>query len=327
MTPYLHLEAPGRAPILYEIGNTTGIGRASSNQICLKDDFAVSRQHALIRRQGEQEYFLIDMGSANGTLLNGKLIIGPTLLRNSDVIQVGEASFRFELPGPSPEEVKKLSQTAMEKTRVAVHMSTMVILVCDIRNFTRIGELLNPDQLARFLGSWFRQTQEVIAGLGGVVDKYIGDAVMAYWPVEAKEPDAAAEKAVRAALKIHALARQTSIPGRPRLPLCRRRRHQPGPGLERQRRDAVAARHDHHGRRGDPGLPAGIGLQGQGHAHRGRVGHSQGSGDEVRLHRPGRGQAQGQDDQPGRLRAEGRGGAVKIRPIEDRRYYVGPASA
>ncbi len=220
MTPYLHLEAPGQAPILYEIGNTTGIGRASSNQICLKDDFAVSRQHALIRRQGEQEYFLIDMGSANGTLLNGKLIIGPTLLRDSDVIKVGEASFRFELPGPSPEEVKKLSQTAMEKTRVAVHMSTMVILVCDIRNFTRIGELLNPDQLARFLGSWFRQTQEVIAGLGGVVDKYIGDAVMAYWPVEAKEPDAAAEKAVRAALKIHALARQTSIPDDPDFPFA-----------------------------------------------------------------------------------------------------------
>lgn len=212
MNPSLHLEIPGREPVIYEVANTTGIGRASSNQICLKEDAAASRQHALIRRQGEQEYYLIDMGSANGTLLNSKLIIGPTLLRNGDLIQVGETTFRFELPGPSPEEVAKLSQTMCEKTQMAVHLRTMVILVCDIRNFTRIGELLTPDQLARFLGSWFRQSQEIIASQGGVVDKYIGDAVMAYWPVSSQSPTEAAENAVNAAFRIQALARTTTLP-------------------------------------------------------------------------------------------------------------------
>jgi adenylate cyclase len=220
MTPTLHLEAPGKDPVVYEVGNTTGIGRAASNQINLKDDFAASRQHALIRRQGEQEYYLIDMGSANGTLLNCKLIIGPTLLRHNDVIQVGETSFRFELPGPSPEEMKLLEQTMGEKTLVAVHMSTMVILVCDIRNFTRIGELLTPDQLARFLGSWFRQSQEIIAGLGGVVDKYIGDAVMAYWPIDAKAPTAAAENAVKAGIQIQAQAKTMTVPDYPDFPFA-----------------------------------------------------------------------------------------------------------
>jgi adenylate cyclase len=212
LTPSLHLEIPGLDPVVFEVGNTTGIGRASANQICLKDDVAVSRQHALIRRQGEQEYFLIDMGSANGTLLNSKLIIGPTRLRNNDLIQIGETIFRFELPGPSPEEVEKLGKTMCEKTQMAVHLRTMVILVCDIRNFTRIGELLTPDELARFLGSWFRQTQGIIAGLEGVVDKYIGDAVMAYWPVASHMPTEAAENAVNAAFRIQALARTTSVP-------------------------------------------------------------------------------------------------------------------
>ncbi len=215
MNAFLHLENEGQAPILYELGNTTEIGRASSNQICLKDDSSVSRQHALIRRQGEQEYTLIDMGSANGTLLNAKLVIGPTLLRNGDCVQVGESKFRFELQGPSPEEMKALEQTMYEKTRVAVHMSTMVILVCDIRDFTRIGELLTPDQLARFLGSWFRQTSEIITTLGGVVDKYIGDAVMAYWKVDAKAPSAAAENAAQAAIRIQHLAQRTSVPDYP----------------------------------------------------------------------------------------------------------------
>ncbi|MDD8026852.1 MAG: adenylate/guanylate cyclase domain-containing protein [Acidobacteriota bacterium] len=220
MTPSLHLEIPGRDPVVYKVGNTTGIGRASSNQVSLKDDGAASRQHALIRRQGEQEYYLIDMGSANGTLLNSKLIVGPTLLRNNDLIQAGETIFRFELPGPSPEEVKKLGETMCEKTQMAVHLRTMVVLVCDIRNFTRIGELLTPDQLARFLGSWFRQTQEIISDLGGVVDKYIGDAVMAYWPVAAGSPAAAAENAVNAACRIQALAGMTSVPNHKSFPFA-----------------------------------------------------------------------------------------------------------
>jgi adenylate cyclase len=212
MNPSLCIETAGREPIIFEVGNTTAIGRTSSNQVCLKEDAAASRQHALIRRQGEQEYYLIDMGSANGTLLNSKLIIGPTLLRHNDLVQIGETVLRFDLPGPSPEEVAKLSQTMCEKTQMAVHLRTMVILVCDIRSFTRIGELLTPDQLARFLGSWFRQTQEIIAGLGGVVDKYIGDAVMAYWPVAAPTPSEAAENAVNAALRIQALAKTTTLP-------------------------------------------------------------------------------------------------------------------
>jgi len=91
----------------------------------------------------------------------------------------------FELIGPSPEEQQQLNRSLMEKTRVAWHMATMVILVCDIRNFTRIGELLPPDQLAKFLGSWFRKSSEIIMGLGGVVDKFIGTRS---WPIGRSTP-------------------------------------------------------------------------------------------------------------------------------------------
>jgi adenylate cyclase len=208
----LHLEIPGRENVPFDLGNTTSIGRAPGNQIALADDTAASRQHAMIRLQGEQEYYLIDLGSANGTVLNDKLLIGPTLLRTGDVIKVGETIMRFELIGPSPEEQQQLSKSLMEKTRVAWHMATMVILVCDIRNFTRIGELLPPDQLAKFLGSWFRKSSEIIMGLGGVVDKFIGDAVMAYWSVDPKNPSAAQENAVTAAVRIHQEARRTQVP-------------------------------------------------------------------------------------------------------------------
>jgi adenylate cyclase len=216
MSAYLIIEAPGREAVRYELGNTTAIGRTSVNQICLKDDCAVSRQHSLIRRQGEVEYHLIDMGSANGTFLNGKLLIGPTRLKNGDVLRVGETPMRFACAEVSVEAASKAAeQTLYEKTHMSVQMGMMVILVCDIRKFTRIGELLAPDQLSRFLGSWFRQASEIIAGLGGIVDKYIGDAVMAYWPVEPGQPEAAPESAVTVAKKIIELARTIQVPDHP----------------------------------------------------------------------------------------------------------------
>jgi adenylate cyclase len=169
----------------------------------------------MIRLQGEQEYYLIDLGSANGTFLNDKLLLGPTLLRTDDRFKVGETIMRFELQGPSPEEQKILTKSFLEKTRVAWRMATMVILVCDIRKFTRIGELLPPDQLAKFLGSWFWRSSEIITGLGGVVDKFIGDAVMAYWTVDSKNPLMAQENVVTAAIKLHQEARTVKVPDHP----------------------------------------------------------------------------------------------------------------
>jgi len=94
-------------------------------------------------------------------------------------------------------------------------MGTMAVLVCDVRDFTRIGELLPPDILSRFLGSWFRVASEAIFSRGGVVDKFIGDAVMAYWPVGASNPAAAAGNAMEAALALHHLARTVEVPGHP----------------------------------------------------------------------------------------------------------------
>jgi class 3 adenylate cyclase len=208
------VDRPGCDPVRVELGNTTSIGRATANTICLKEDCAASRQHALIRRQGEAEYSLLDLGSANGTFLNDKLLLIPTILRDGDRVRVGETALRFEFKGGASANLTS-TQTIYERTRMAVRMGKMAVLVCDIRDFTRIGELLAPDVLSRFLGSWFREVSEAILSRGGVVDKFIGDAVMAYWPVEATNPPGAAGSAIEAALALHHLARTVEVPGHP----------------------------------------------------------------------------------------------------------------
>jgi DNA-binding response OmpR family regulator len=64
----------------------TTIGRWEDNDVVV-DDRWVSRNHARIRREGER-YILEDLGSRNGTLVNGRHITDPTVLADGDRIQV-----------------------------------------------------------------------------------------------------------------------------------------------------------------------------------------------------------------------------------------------
>jgi adenylate cyclase len=57
----------------------------------------------------------------------------------------------------------------------------MTVFVSDIRGFTSMSKKISDDALAVVLGAWFREVNEVVESNGGVIDKFIGDAVMAIW--------------------------------------------------------------------------------------------------------------------------------------------------
>ena len=69
------------------------LGRSSGCDVVV-DDPNVSRRHAEIRRLGEG-YSLVDLGSTNGTEVNGQRV-GETSLMNGDVIGVGTTRLTFE---------------------------------------------------------------------------------------------------------------------------------------------------------------------------------------------------------------------------------------
>ena len=56
-----------------------------------------------------------------------------------------------------------------------------MILVADIRGYTRFSEGLPPEQLAQIMGQWFQSVTQAVNRHDGEVDKFIGDAVMARW--------------------------------------------------------------------------------------------------------------------------------------------------
>lgn len=77
----------------YVIDNVLSIGRSSDNQVVINSPF-VSGQHARIVLQGG-EYILADLGSRNGTLVNGVKVKKPVPLAEGDKLQIGEAVFDF----------------------------------------------------------------------------------------------------------------------------------------------------------------------------------------------------------------------------------------
>jgi hypothetical protein len=75
------------------------IGRSAESSVPLNDT-NVSRRHAEIRSRGEGariEWFLSDVGSTNGTMLNGVKISGEQKLKNGDALMFGGTSARFEV--------------------------------------------------------------------------------------------------------------------------------------------------------------------------------------------------------------------------------------
>lgn len=93
--PELIVKYPDRAPDRFPLGRLRiTLGRSARNDLCIPDPFA-SRVHAEVRREGE-EYFLQDLGSANGTLYNGGSVEGTVPLTPGGRIQIGETEIVFD---------------------------------------------------------------------------------------------------------------------------------------------------------------------------------------------------------------------------------------
>ena len=86
----------------------------------------------------------------------------------------------------------------------------LTVLFTDVRNFTPLSERLSPAELVTFLNRLLGRLGEEIAHEGGVIDKYIGDSVMAFWNAPLRQPDHA-RRACIAALKMRAAIQDMNV--------------------------------------------------------------------------------------------------------------------
>lgn len=76
----------------------------------------------------------------------------------------------------------------------------LTILFSDIEGFSTFSEKLDPENLTSFLNAFLSDMTDIILDEGGTLDKYEGDAIIAFWNAPVDQPDHA-ERACRAALK------------------------------------------------------------------------------------------------------------------------------
>ncbi len=115
-------------------------------------------------------------------------------------LEVANAQFgRYFSPGV----VSRISSEADTLIGVGGRTQDVAVMFCDIRDFTSITEKLPPSEVVEFLSQYHARMVEVIFGLGGTIDKFIGDAIM----VTFGTPDPSAhdaERSVRAGIAMNA---------------------------------------------------------------------------------------------------------------------------
>jgi adenylate cyclase len=187
------------------ISYTATVGRTPENTVCLSFSPTVSRQHAIIRCHNGYEYQLMDLGSRNGTYVNEKRVVMPVTLQSGARIRIANNDLIFEQESDfegGGEDAATLAGS-MDPAQQTIHSAA--ILVCDIRGFSSQSEILPAAAVAQLLGQWFREAGNLIQKHGGVIDKFIGDAILAYWQ-ENPGPPSESESAYWSARRLLDLA-------------------------------------------------------------------------------------------------------------------------
>ncbi|NJP10514.1 MAG: adenylate/guanylate cyclase domain-containing protein [Leptolyngbyaceae cyanobacterium RU_5_1] len=194
-TPHLLLRTDsGYRRLLLTGGNCWTIGRSEDNNFVLPDRW-ISRNHAMLQYMESGEFYLIDLGSRNGSFVNSRRVSIPVTLHNGDRLTFGQTELEFYCPpinhGDNDNDDNSSGFESKEFTATAtLHVRRLIsVLVVDIRNFTVLTRQLDEKILSEMIGTWFRHAGDIIREYGSWVDKYIGDAVMAVWIHGAEETD------------------------------------------------------------------------------------------------------------------------------------------
>jgi adenylate cyclase len=187
--PYLEYERRGaKLRVRLSPGDAYRIDRSRLSAARLSDDPTVSLRHAIVQSVEGDKFYLTDLNSRNGTMVNGRPITVPTLLKSGDVIRVGTYELFFYQD--SNELAEGADVTDAWSTQLLVSRKLITILVADIRGYTQLTLKLGESFIGEVVGSLFKEAGRVLSSNGCWGQKYIGDAVMGVWIHEGQIPTA-----------------------------------------------------------------------------------------------------------------------------------------
>src|SRR5207245_10496202 len=110
----------------------------------------------------------------------------PVRQSHGDQITIGDEVFKFHQPLAISDEYKT---AVMQRTLREIENIPCWLLVADIRNFTPLSRSMQSEDLDVLLGAWIFSCKEIIESRHGIVNKYLGDGFLAYWPDAATTPE------------------------------------------------------------------------------------------------------------------------------------------
>jgi adenylate cyclase len=91
--------------------------------------------------------------------------------------KIRKAFYQYVSPGV----IKLIEKDPRKYFRPGGEMKELTVMFSDIRGFTTISEGLTPDELVQLLNEYLGEMTDIVFETNGTLDKYIGDAIMAFW--------------------------------------------------------------------------------------------------------------------------------------------------
>ncbi len=165
MSIYLEVWTSGGAALVPLTGDQVAVGRAEENDVVLRDP-RVSAVHALVERVGPH-WCLRDLGSRNGTELNGERLQAERALQPGDEIRMGNSRLVFRAPWVS---VRGTTEGPEAAPRLTARQQDVLVALC--RPLAEGSLLTEPASVAAIAGDLVLTESAVKKHIANLYDKF-----------------------------------------------------------------------------------------------------------------------------------------------------------
>lgn len=166
---------------LHSLGESCRIGRIPEFNDLVLEDRAISGRHAIISEDG-RGYVLVDQQSTNGTTLNGIPVNKPVRIKDGDEIRLARAvGLRFRCTRAEPV-TSQLNPSGSTVVIREFEERDCWLLLADVVGFSQLINQVGNVAAVQRLQAWISEMLPLLEGSGATINRYVGDAIFAYWP-------------------------------------------------------------------------------------------------------------------------------------------------
>ena len=173
MSSHLEVWKPSGRELVALSGQRVTVGKASTNVVSLEHDTTVSRVHAVLENFG-QAWSVRDLGSRNGTYVNGEKIVAERVLRSGDELRLGGSRLVFwmtrEADGAPADDETETGRSILRPPRLTPRELEVLKVLC--RPFVSDDPFPEPASVRRMASELFVTDAAVKQHLQHLYDKF-----------------------------------------------------------------------------------------------------------------------------------------------------------